>query len=77
MPFLSFSKTNIEFIEQKKPTWRSYDITQALPNTNQINLINKWEFDKAALDENYEIFVIHVAILDILTVMFIYHFRSF
>ena len=49
MPFLIFSNADIQFVE-KKLTWRSYTIIEALPTIKWIELINKKEFTKAALD---------------------------
>ena len=62
MPFLAFSNANIQFVE-KELTWRSYTTAEALPITKQVELINKEEFAKAALDEESETFVVHVATL--------------
>ena len=62
--FLTFSNTNIQFVE-KKLTWRSYSTGKALPTTQQIELIDKKEFTKAALDENSETFVVYVASLNL------------
>lgn len=35
-----------------------------LPTTNWIKLIEKWEFAKAALDENSKTFVVHLVAPD-------------
>ena len=59
MPFLTFSNAYVLFIE-KEFTWRSYTTTKALPTTKQVELINKKEFAKAALDKNFETFVVYV-----------------
>ena len=56
---------------RKKPTWRFYTIAKALPTTKRIEIINKKEFAKAALDENIEALVVHVISL-ILNLMLIY-----
>ena len=63
MPFLILSNANIQFIE-KELTWKSYIIKEALPTTQGVELINKKEFIRAALDEESETFVMHVAILE-------------
>lgn len=44
----------------KKLVWRSYISAEALSNANWPELINKWEFAKAASDKNSETFVVHV-----------------
>ena len=63
MPFLTLSNSDIQFAE-KKLTWRSYTAAEALPTTKRVELINKKEFAKAALDEESETFVVHVAALE-------------
>ena len=62
MPSLTLSNAHIQFAE-KELTWRSYTTKKALPITRWIELINKKKFAKAALDENLETFVVHVASL--------------
>ena len=62
--FLTFSNADVQFVE-KKLTWRSYTTAEALPTTKRVELINKKEFAKAALDENSETFVVHVASLNL------------
>ena len=64
MPFLTLSNADVQFVE-KELTWRSYTTAEALPTTKRVELINKKEFAKAALDENSETFVIHVASLSL------------
>ncbi len=64
MPFLSLSNVNVEFAELGKLTWRTYIVAEALPTTSRVELINKREFAKAALDENSETFVVHVSALE-------------
>ena len=64
MPFLTLSNADIQFVE-KELTWRSYTTAEALPTTKWVELINKKKFAKAALDENSETFVIHVASLSL------------
>ena len=63
MPFLTLSNADIQFVG-KELTWRSYTIVEALPTTKQVELIDKKEFSKAALDEESETFVVHVAALE-------------
>ena len=65
MPFLTLSNANVQFVE-KELTWRSYTTAKALPTTKRVELINKKEFAKTALDENSETFVVHVASFNLL-----------
>ena len=62
MPFLTSSNADIQFAE-KKPTWRSYTAAKALPTTKWIELIDKKEFAREALDEESETCVVHIAAL--------------
>ena len=64
MPFLTFSNADVQFVE-KELTWRTYTTAKALPTTKRVELIDKKEFAKAALDENSETFVVHVASLNL------------
>ena len=59
MPFLTLSNADVQFVE-KELIWRSYTTAEALPTTKRVELINKKEFAKAALDEKSETFVIYV-----------------
>ncbi len=68
IPFLSYSNADVKFAELRKLTWRSYTVTNVLPTTSQVKLIDKREFAKAALDENSETFVVHVATLEAMTI---------
>ena len=65
MPFLIFSNADIKFTE-KELTWRSYTAIEILSTTNWVKLINKKKFAKAALDEEFETFVVYVAALEAL-----------
>ena len=60
MPFLTLSNVDIQFVE-KELTWRSYTTAEALSTTKRVELINKKEFAKAALDDKSETFVVYVA----------------
>ena len=53
MLFLIFSNADIQFVE-KELTWRSYTNAKALLNTKRVELINKKEFAKVALEQNSE-----------------------
>ena len=65
MLFLAFSNADIQF-EAEKRTWRSYTAAEALPIARGVELIDKHKFAKAALNENSETFVVHVAALEAL-----------
>ena len=45
--------------------WRSYTTAKALPTIKRIELINKKEFTKMALDENSKTFVIYMALFNL------------
>ena len=60
MLFLIFRNANVQFVE-KELTWRSYTTAKALTTTKRVELINKKEFAKVALDEKSETFVVYVA----------------
>ena len=64
MPFLTLSNANIQFA-QKELTWRSYTTAEALPTTKRVEIIDRKEFAKAALDEHVEAFVVHVTSLSL------------
>ena len=64
MPFLTLSNADIQFAE-KELTWRTYTTEDALPTTRRVELIDKKEFAKAALDENIKAFVVHVSSLSL------------
>ena len=63
MPFLTLSNTDVQFVE-KKLAWKSYTTAEALPTAKQVELINKKELAKMALNEKSESFVVHVASLN-------------
>ncbi len=67
MLFLALSNADSQFGAEKL-TWRSYTTAKALPTTSRVELINKREFAKVALDENSETFVVHVATLKAMTI---------
>lgn len=62
MLFLILSNVDMLFLEQEL-FWRSYTSAEALSTTKQVKIINKKELAKAALDENVETFVVHLASL--------------
>ncbi len=63
MPFLSLSNADFQF-GTGELTWRSYTFAEALPTASRVELIDKHEFAKAALGENSETFVVHIAALE-------------
>ena len=63
-PYLTLSNADIQFAE-KELTWRSYTVAEALPTTKRVEITDKKEFTKAALDENVEAFVVHVTSLSL------------
>ena len=64
IPFVAFSNVDIQF-DDKSFTWRSYSTAKALSTTRKVELIDKHDFIKAALDKNYQTFVVHVATLGV------------
>lgn len=62
MIIYSFSNANLLF-DMGEFIWRSYTIAEALPNTYQIELINKRKSAKMALNENSKTFVVYIATL--------------
>ena len=62
MLFLTLSKADIRFIEQKL-VQRTYMAVEALPTTKNVEIIDKKEFASVALNADNKIFVMHVAAL--------------
>lgn len=62
--FFSFSNIDVDFVELGKLTWRSYNIAEALPTTSWVEFIDKKEFVKTALDENFKTFIVYVEALE-------------
>lgn len=63
MLFLYLSNTNVYF-DKKELTWRTYTVAETIPTSRRVELIDKYYFIKAALDENSETFVVHVVALE-------------
>ena len=61
MPFLEISNADVAFGERTL-TWKSYTISEALPTTERVRLVDPKEFVIAALDADSETFVVYVAI---------------
>lgn len=62
MAFLTFNNENVVF-KERGLTWRSYTPTEALPTSKRLQMINWKEFAIAALDQDKEVFVMHMAYL--------------
>ena len=60
MPFLTMSNADIDF-QARNLQWRSYTTRDILSTTRQVELIGNKEFVAAALDAEYEAFVVHLA----------------
>ncbi len=58
------SNADVDF-QARDLQWRSYTTGDVLPTTRRVELIGKKEFAAAALDPEYEAFVVHVAALNI------------
>ena len=76
MLFLSLSNLDVGFAELKKLSWRTYTATEVLPTTSRVELIDKREFTKAALDANSEAFVVHMLALEATEGPIIHPFRA-
>ncbi len=63
MSFFSLRNAKFQF-GAGKLIWRLYIAVEALHTTRQVELIDKKEFAKAAMEKNFEIFVVHVAALE-------------
>ena len=59
MPFLTLSGADVDFSGQEL-RWRTYTTEEALPTTRRVKLVGKKEFAAAALDPEYETYVVHV-----------------
>ena len=64
MLFLTLSNADIQFAERRL-VWRTYSAAEALPTTRRIEIIGKKEFAAAALNEEDETFVVHMAALSV------------
>ena len=61
MPFLTLSTAEIRFAEREL-VWRTYTAAGALSTTRRVEIIDK-ELAAAALNEDDETFVVHVAVI--------------
>lgn len=62
--FFTFSKANIHFAD-KEITGRPYTAAEAPFTIKRLELIDKKEFVKVVLDENIEVFMMHVTSLSL------------
>lgn len=62
MLFFSLSNTNFKFSELKKSIWRFNNTIKILSTICQIKLISKRKFTKAAINENFKTFMMHMSI---------------
>ena len=76
MLFLFLNNANVKFAELKKVSWRTYTAAKTLPTISWVELIDKREFAKMALDKNFKIFVVHIATLEISIAMPIHLSRN-
>ena len=62
MLFLTLSNANIGFFNREL-TWRTYSTTEALSTIKKVQIIDRNEFAKAALDLDKKTFVVHITII--------------
>ena len=61
MLFLKISNADVSF-DKKTFMWKFYTTNEALPTTEQVQIVDPKEFVIAALDVDIEIFVVHMVI---------------
>lgn len=64
MFFLSFANVKVKFAELRKLIQRFYTISETLPTTSLLKLINFRKFPKVALYESSKTFEIYISILE-------------
>lgn len=62
MSLLAFSNANIQF-DKGLLTWKLYIASEVLCTTKQVELVDKKQFARAAMNENVEVLVIDLAFL--------------
>ncbi len=62
--FLALSNADFQFGAERL-TWRFYTTAEVLPTTSRVELIDKREFVKTALDKNLKTFVVRVSAPDV------------
>ena len=75
MLFLTLSKEDIRYVEREL-VQRTYTADEALLITRRVEIIDKKKFAAAALNEDNETFVVHLALLAEPTTMLIYSSRQ-
>lgn len=58
------SNANVDF-QARDFLWRSYITKNVFPSIKKVELIRKKKFAIATLDLDYQVFVVHVAVLNI------------
>lgn len=69
IPFLSFNYMNIDFkVIIGKLTWMTYIAIETISIAKKVELIDKYKFVKAALNRNFETFMVYIVALETTTV---------
>lgn len=61
---LALSNANVKF-DARQLLWRKYIVAKAIPAAKRVELIDKYEFVETAFDKALEMFVIHIAVLEV------------
>ena len=70
MPFLTLNGADIDFAGREF-YWKTYTTEEALLATRHVDLVGKKEFTAAALDPEYETYVVHIAFLSSTSLAFL------
>ena len=62
IPFFTLSGVDIDFLGREL-RWRTYIIEEAFPTTRRVEIVGKKEFAAAALNLEYETYVVHVGLV--------------
>ena len=62
MPFLTLSSADVDFLGREL-RWRTHSTEKAFPTTRRVELVSKKEFTAAALDPEYETYIVHVGLV--------------
>ena len=62
MPFFTLSGADVDFLGREL-RWRIYTTKEALLTTRRVKLVGKKEFAAAALDPEYETYIVHVGLI--------------
>ena len=62
MSFLTLSSADVDF-SGKDLRWRTYTTKEVFPTTKHVKLVGKKEFTAAALNPEYETYIVHIAFL--------------